>query len=440
VVPSITCGEVGGSNTDWRITLSFTGNPGVLKQLEIVEDSSGLNKLLVISGLRHGEFNDVAATILVDSGGTTVTTSAGDATGDPAANAHYLTPSTDCSSLLSAGDIIKVDEYYLPVAALTADPKINTIGAYWGPATFSAATIFTSTDSVGTTSFAYINKVAAGSDLFSITIKDTTSVTLAAGDEFYFASQRFRALSVVTSRADGVGEGANSAHMIVKTDKTYHGNGADGQTLTTDAAWDTSSATIEVPVDLSRATGTNGAVEKWGWLVATQCAGGFYFDNNGKFSHHITDDGGATTLPSTFTSDLMKMLDIFPEVDDGFGVTASRDATDGIMIQFDNNHAYLSTADTGVLALIDLHSGAATGVGTADGQPSVAGHQVTAFGGADEYTTDLPAFKVDTSSRSNFAYVQQCAGRGVCDTSTGLCSCFTGYYGASCETQNVYMQ
>lgn len=32
---------------------------------------------------------------------------------------------------------------------------------------------------------------------------------------------------------------------------------------------------------------------------------------------------------------------------------------------------------------------------------------------------------------------RDCSGRGLCDYSSGICSCFHGYYGTKCEYQTV---
>lgn len=32
---------------------------------------------------------------------------------------------------------------------------------------------------------------------------------------------------------------------------------------------------------------------------------------------------------------------------------------------------------------------------------------------------------------------RDCSGRGLCDYSAGICSCFHGYYGTKCEYQTV---
>jgi hypothetical protein len=38
---------------------------------------------------------------------------------------------------------------------------------------------------------------------------------------------------------------------------------------------------------------------------------------------------------------------------------------------------------------------------------------------------------------TTFHYVSQCANRGTCDSSTGICKCFKGYSNDNCDTQNM---
>jgi hypothetical protein len=37
----------------------------------------------------------------------------------------------------------------------------------------------------------------------------------------------------------------------------------------------------------------------------------------------------------------------------------------------------------------------------------------------------------------NYEYVSQCSGRGICDSESGLCQCFTGYTDDNCDTQSA---
>jgi hypothetical protein len=43
--------------------------------------------------------------------------------------------------------------------------------------------------------------------------------------------------------------------------------------------------------------------------------------------------------------------------------------------------------------------------------------------------------KVKAKLKQKYQYVSECSNRGVCDTESGLCSCFSGYTHNNCDTQ-----
>ena len=45
--------------------------------------------------------------------------------------------------------------------------------------------------------------------------------------------------------------------------------------------------------------------------------------------------------------------------------------------------------------------------------------------------------KFEPASTNNYEYVLQCSGRGLCDSSSGLCECFTGYTNDNCAQQSA---
>ena len=47
-----------------------------------------------------------------------------------------------------------------------------------------------------------------------------------------------------------------------------------------------------------------------------------------------------------------------------------------------------------------------------------------------------PILVTESKTAVTYQYVSQCANRGSCDGSTGLCTCYKGYSNDNCDTQN----
>jgi hypothetical protein len=59
--------------------------------------------------------------------------------------------------------------------------------------------------------------------------------------------------------------------------------------------------------------------------------------------------------------------------------------------------------------------------------------------GSDGSTRGAPQFhvyKFFPAKASDYTYVAPCSNRGICDTDSGTCKCFSGYTSDSCHEQN----
>jgi len=56
---------------------------------------------------------------------------------------------------------------------------------------------------------------------------------------------------------------------------------------------------------------------------------------------------------------------------------------------------------------------------------------------ASTFTTDYGAYVYKFYPPTGYNYVAECSNRGVCDSNSGICQCFSGYTNDNCDTQNA---
>jgi hypothetical protein len=56
---------------------------------------------------------------------------------------------------------------------------------------------------------------------------------------------------------------------------------------------------------------------------------------------------------------------------------------------------------------------------------------------ANSFATDYGAYVYKFYPPTGYNYVAECSNRGVCDSTSGICQCFSGYTNDNCDTQNA---
>jgi hypothetical protein len=88
---------------------------------------------------------------------------------------------------------------------------------------------------------------------------------------------------------------------------------------------------------------------------------------------------------------------------------------------------FVDEATTGQQQLLTVNGRQHDGSCDSGAQPKFTGGQTAG-------TVSRQSIEVETMKENS-----ECGGRGLCDRNTGTCSCFDGYYGASCSEITTYI-
>jgi len=466
-----TAWDTGASGDSSQYTITFTNNPGALREIEIIDKLDGERSTLATNWLStkvysegvHGEFTDFFAQECVG-----VQAGFGDCPSGASAcgygEASGLTDMTTAEWKLlkkclgdSDGDVTNNVEVYnwdygdmMDWAGATAKTITKTMGAF--PHVFKAVPALPSSDldgglyflgwwhnkayAVASGAFDYLTggtdvnqfkiaSVGAPAGQYKIFTTDGTAQVLG----FEYAAGSDNRLTSVSYDAAGLGAGVYakddltagnySEHRVfahfTQGEKVVYTNfdtSCETTALTYAAYADPHGQNLPIHGGSPTAAGyVRPCLEKGNWVFLFQLNVG---TNSGTVAHEFLDGGNGVTAASsthaakTNTGNLYQITKIFKAEEDS--ATWGDGGTPGL-----TENKYRFTVDKSLSWDSNTRSAVSDSI-------------------YYQYSNTLVVLFTPASS-SSYTYVAECSNRGACDAD-GLCECYKGYTGDDCSQQS----